>query len=72
MKKFIKVLDAVIDTDWFISCHLSKDHTLLKVVQSENLTLEFTGTPEELETAFNSIWDQVKEVKGNAEEEGAK
>lgn len=70
MKKFIKVLDVVIDTDWLISCHLNKDHTLLKVIQSENLTLEFTGTPDELEPAFNAIWDQVKEVNGRAEEGG--
>lgn len=62
MKKFIRVLDAVIDTDWLISCRLNKDHTLLEVRQSENLTLEFTGKPNELETAFDSVWSQIKEV----------
>ena len=61
MKNFIKVLDAVIDTDWLISCWLNKDHTILKVRQSENFTLEFAGKPDELEPAFNSIWEQVKE-----------
>ena len=67
MKKFIKVLDAVIDTDWLVSCWLNKEHTILKVRQSTDLTLEFTGTPDELEPAFDSIWNQIKEVNGGAE-----
>lgn len=33
MKKFIKVLDSVIDTNWLILCWLNKGHTLLKVNQ---------------------------------------
>lgn len=70
MKKFIKVLDVVIDTDWLISCYLNKDHTLLKVRQSEDIMLEFAGTPDELQPAFDSIWDQVKEVDAKAEEGG--
>ena len=67
MKKFIKVLDSVIDTDWLISCWLNKDHTLLKVKQSENITLEFTGKPNELETAFDYIWNQLEELNSRAE-----
>lgn len=67
MKKFIKVLDAVIDTDWLISSWLNKDHTLLKVRQSENITLEFTGKPNELETAFDYIWNQLKELNSRDE-----
>lgn len=69
MKRFIKVLDAVIDTDWLISCWLNKDHTLLKVRQSENVTLEFAGKPDELEPAFDSIWNQIKDVNSEEEEE---
>lgn len=62
MKNFIKVLDAVIDTDWLISCWLTKDHRTLMIRQSEDITLEFSGTPDELESAFDSIWNQVKEL----------
>jgi hypothetical protein len=68
MKIFIKVLDAIIDTDWLVSCYLNKDHTLLNVRQSENITLEFAGTPDELESAFDSIWNQIKEVNAKVEE----
>lgn len=71
MKKFIKVMDAIIDTDWLISCHLNKDHTLLNVRQSENITFEFAGTPDELESAFDSVWNQIKEVNTEVEEGGA-
>ena len=70
MKKFIKVLDAVIDTDWLISCRLNMDHTRLRVRQSEDIMLEFAGTPDELESAFDSIWNQIKEVDVKTEEGG--
>lgn len=72
MKKFIKVLDAVIDTDWLISCRLNKDHTLLKIRQSEDITLEFTGEPTELESTLDSIWNQIKEVNSEGEEGNAR
>ena len=62
MKKFIKVLDAVIDTDWLISSILIEDSTCLKIRQSPDLTLEFHGTPEELEAAQEAIWNQVKDM----------
>ena len=61
MKKFIKVLDTIIDTDWLISCWLNKDCTILKIRQSENITLEFSGKPDELKLAFDSIWEQIKD-----------
>lgn len=62
MKKFIKVLDAVIDTDWFVSSILTEDKTCLKIRQSTDLTLEFHGTPDELEAAQEDIWNQVKDM----------
>lgn len=62
MKKFIKVLDAVIDTDWLISSILTEDGTCLKIRQSSDLTLEFNGTPDELKAAQEAIWDQVKDM----------
>ena len=43
MKKFIKVLDAVIDTDWLVSSILTEEGTCLKIRQSSDLTLEFRG-----------------------------
>ena len=62
MKKFIKVLDAVIDTDWLISSILIEDGTCLKIRQSPDLTLEFHGTPDELKAAQEAIWSQVKDM----------
>ena len=62
MKKFIKVLDAVIDTDWLISSILTKDSTCLKIRQSPDITLEFHGTPDELKAAQEAIWGQVKDM----------
>lgn len=68
MKKFIRVLDAVIDTDWLISSILTKDSTCLKIRQSPELTLEFTGTPDELKAAQEAIWNQVKDMDKKEEE----
>lgn len=68
MKKFIKVLDAVIDTDWLISSILTKDNTCLKIRQSPDLTLEFSGTPDELKAAQDAIWSQVKDIDKEAKE----
>lgn len=62
MKKFIKVLDAVIDTDWLISSILTENNTCLKIRQSIDHTLEFHGTPDELKAAQESIWSQVKDI----------
>lgn len=62
MKKFIKVLDAVIDTDWLISSILTKDNTCLKIRQSPEHILEFHGTPDELKAAQEAIWSQVKDM----------
>ena len=62
MKKFIKVLDAVIDTDWLIYSILTKDGTCLKIRQSPELTLEFHGTPDELKAAQEAIWSQVMDM----------
>lgn len=62
MKKFIKVLDAVIDTDWLISSILTKDSTCLKIRQSPELTLEFHGAPDELKAAQEAIWSQVNDM----------
>ena len=62
MKKFIKVLDTVIDTDWLISSFLTKDSTCLKIRQSPDITLEFHGTPDELKAAQEAIWGQVKDM----------
>lgn len=70
MKNFIKVLDAIIDTDWLVSCRLNEEHTILKVRQSEDIMLVFAGKPDELETAFDSIWNQIKEVNAKVEEGG--
>lgn len=66
MKKFIKVLDAIIDTDWLISSTLTVDSTCLKIRQSPDLTLEFHGTPEELKAAQEDIWNQVKDMDKEA------
>lgn len=63
MKKFIKVLDAVIGTDWLISSILTKDSTCLKIRQSPELTLEFNGDPDELKAAQEAIWNQVKDME---------
>lgn len=68
MKKFIKVLDAVIDTDWLISSILTKDSTCLKIRQSSDLTLEFHGTPDELKAAQDAIWNQVEEGVAESED----
>lgn len=68
MKKFIKVLDAVIDTDWLISSILTKDSTCLKIRQSPDLILEFSGTPDELKAAQDAIWSQVKGIDKEAKE----
>ena len=68
MKKFIKVLDAVIDTDWLISSILTDDSTCLKIRQSPDFTLEFHGTPDELKAAQEAIWSQVKDI--DKEKEG--
>lgn len=62
MKRFIKVLDAIIDTDWLVSSHLNKDHTKLYIKQSESSELEFTGTVEEIENAQRKIWEQVEKI----------
>lgn len=62
MKKFIKVMDAVIDTDWLISSILTMDSTCLKIRQSPDLVLEFHGTPDELKAAQDAIWSQVKDM----------
>lgn len=62
MKKFIKVMDAVIDTDWLISSTLTMDSTCLKIRQSPDLVLEFHGTPEELKAVQDAIWSQVKDM----------
>lgn len=62
MKKFIKVMDAIIDTDWLVSSTLTMDSTCLKIRQSTDLTLEFHGTPEELKAAQEDIWNQVKDM----------
>ena len=62
MKKFIKVMDAVIDTDWLISSTLTMDSTCLKIRQSPDLVLEFHGTPDELKAAQDAIWGQVKDM----------
>ena len=62
MKRFIKVLDTVIDTDWLISSTLTEDSTCLKIRQSPDITLEFHGTPDELKAAQDAIWSQVKDM----------
>lgn len=67
MKKFIKVMDAIIDTDWLISSTLTVDSTCLRIRQSPDLTLEFHGTPEELKAAQEDIWNQVKDVDKGAD-----
>ena len=59
MKRFVKVLDAIVDTDWLVSSYLNKDHTKLYIKQSENCTLEFTGTVDEIETAQVKLWEQI-------------
>ena len=67
MKKFIRVLDTVIDTDWLISSTLTEDGTCLKIRQSPDLTLEFHGTPDELKAAQESLWSQVKDMNKEAD-----
>lgn len=67
MKKFIKVMDAVIDTDWLISSTLTVDGTCLKIRQSPDLTLEFRGTPDELKAAQETLWSQVKDMDREAD-----
>lgn len=67
MKKFIKVMDAIIDTDWLISSTLTVDSTCLRIRQSADLTLEFHGTPEELKAAQEDIWNQVKDMDKEAD-----
>lgn len=60
MKKFIKVLDTVIDTDWLISSILNVDSTCLSIRQSPDLVIECHGTPDELKAAQEALWSQVK------------
>lgn len=62
MKRFVKVLDAIIDTEWLISSRLNSDHTRLIIRQSENTTLEFTGTANEMEKAQVSLWEQIEKI----------
>lgn len=69
MNRFIKVLDCIIDTNWLVACKLNADHTLLSIRQSENLSIEINGTAEELEKAFESIWNQLEEINKNGEKE---
>ena len=62
MKRFIKVLNTIIDTDWLISSRLNNDHTKLYIKQSEISELEFTGTVEEIEAAQRKIWEQLEKI----------
>lgn len=62
MKKFIKVMDTVIDTDWLISSILTMDSTCLKIRQSPDIVLEFHGTPDEMKSAQEALWSQVKDM----------
>ena len=67
MKRFIKVLDTIIDTDWLISSRLNSDHTKLYIKQSEISELEFTGTVEEIEAAQQKIWEQLEKINQESE-----
>jgi len=62
MKRFVKVLDAIIDTDWLVSSYLNKDHTCLTIKQSEDSKLEFTGTVDEIKTAQVKLWEQIEKI----------
>lgn len=62
MKRFVKVLDSIIDTEWLVASYLNKDHTKLYIKQSENSTLEFTGTVDEIERAQVKLWEQIEKI----------
>ena len=62
MKRLIKVLNTIIDTDWLISSRLDCTHTKLYIKQSEISELEFTGTVEEIEGAQKEIWEQLEKI----------